>query len=417
MLAVSARLTRRGRSEPLLGLDNGGLLLFAAQGLSGLAMGPFIAFGAIYQRELGATPVEIGLMAALAMGVGMAVMLPGTRLADAYHLRRTILVGWLLTVPAPLFFTFAPHWAFTAVGLALLSASVFNTPALNVYLTLEVARDRVAMVMTTVLSAFSLGLIGSMPLAGWAAQLVGIRWIFLVSFVLFAMASGCVAFLPRRTLPMDATTGVRYRDLLRFPAFMTLVGLFSLLTIIIFLPWTFTPLYAQEVAHTTDFAIGALMAILYLGSVAMGLALSRLRRTIGCLVMILCFELAYIGSAILLLSSTSLSALALAFFLRGAFWSFRQVMTAVIGEVLPNPALAKGYGFFALVSGGAAALAYPVGGWMYARQPGAPFWASALFMAAAVMATILLRDALRPTRRARVTTTVAAQPERLPEAA
>src|SRR5256885_13340327 len=68
--------------------------------------------------------------------------------------------------------------------------------------------------------------------------------------------------------------------------------------------------------------------------------------------------------------------LGLAFFLRGAFWSFRQVMTAVIGEVLPDYAMAKGYGLFALVTGAVVIVAYPVAGWMYGLQVSMPFWRS-----------------------------------------
>src|SRR5204862_2229386 len=133
------------------------------------------------------------------------------------------------------------------------------------------------------------------------------------------------------------------------------------------------------------------MSILYLGSVIMGLSLGRLRRTLGSVVIVLCFEAAYVVSAILLLSSMALPILGLAFFLRGAFWSFRQVMTAVIGEVLPDYAMAKGYGLFALVTGAVVVVAYPIGGWMYGLQAGMPFWSSAVLMAIAMLITIGVR--------------------------
>ena len=87
----------------------------------------------------------------------------------------------------------------------------------------------------------------------------------------------------------------------------------------------------------------------------------------------------------------ALPILGLAFFLRGAFWSFRQVMTAVIGEVLPDHAMAKGYGLFSLTTGAAAVAAYPIGGWMYGRQAAMPFWSSALLMASAMVITIMVR--------------------------
>jgi len=133
------------------------------------------------------------------------------------------------------------------------------------------------------------------------------------------------------------------------------------------------------------------MSGLYLGSVLMGLSLGSLRRRLGSVVIVLCFESAYVLSAILLLSSMALPILGFAFFLRGAFWSFRQVMTAVIGEVLPDHAMAKGYGLFALVTSVVVVVAYPIGGWMYGHQLQMPFWTSAVLMAIVILVTVWVR--------------------------
>ncbi len=178
---------------------------------------------------------------------------------------------------------------------------------------------------------------------------------------------------------------------MRFPAYRVMLSLFTLVTAIIFIPWTFTALFARESAHVDNFWIGVLMSVLYLGSVIMGLSLGRLRRTLGSVVIVLCFEAAYVVSAVLLLSSMALPILGVAFFLRGAFWSFRQVMTAVIGEVLPDYAMAKGYGLFALVTGAVVIVAYPIAGWMYGLQVSMPFWSSALLMAIAMLVTVWVR--------------------------
>jgi MFS family permease len=384
-------------------IDRGGWLLFTAHGLSGLGAGPFIAFGAIYQRQLGASAFEIGLLAAVGMMVATLVMLPGTRLAERGDLRKTIIAGWLIGVPAPLFYAVAPHWAWTAVGVVFLQLAVINTPAISLYLTLGVPRDQIAMVMTTILSAYSLGLIASNLLTGWLAQVAPLRALFWMSFAFWLLSALCIAFLPAKPRPRLAMPSVQYRDLVRYPAFRVLMVLFTIITVIIFIPWTFTALYAREAAHVDNFWIGMLMGGLYLGSVLMGLCLGRLRRSLGSVAIVLCFEGAYILSAVLLLASMALPLLGIAFFLRGAFWSFRQVMTAVIGEVLPDHAMAKGYGLFALMTGAVVVVAYPIGGWMYGRQAGMPFWSSAVLMAVAMLATVTVRayfhaNYLKPTQ-------------------
>jgi len=379
------------RPETRVRIDRGGWLLFFALGLSGLGAGPFIAFGTIYQHDLGASAFEIGLMAAIGMLVATLVIFPGTRLAERRDLHKTIIAGWLIAIPGPLCFAVAPHWAWTALGVVLMQASVVNTPAISVYLTLGVPRDRIAMVMTTVLSAYSLGLIASNLLTGLLAQVMSLRALFWVATGFFALAAICIWFLPAKEPPRLTLPSLRYRDLIRFPAFRVLLVLFTLVTVIIFIPWTFTALYASEAAHVDNVWIGVLMSILYLGSVLLGLSLGQLRRSMGSVGIVLCFEAAYVVSAVLLLSSTALPMLGLAFFLRGAFWSFRQVMTAVIGEVLPDHAMARGYGLFVLVTGAVVVVAYPIGGWMYGLQAGMPFWSSAVLMAIAMLITIAVR--------------------------
>lgn len=383
--------TRGHQPETRVRIDRGGWLLFFAHGLSGLGAGPFIAFGAIYQKQLGASAFEIGVLAALGMLIATLVMLPGTRLAERRNLRKTIVAGWMIAIPAPLCYALAPHWAWTAVGILFMQASVFNTPAISVYLTLGIPRDRIAAVMTTVFSAYSLGLIASNLLTGWLAQMLPLSALFWMSFAFYSLAAICIAFLPNKAPRQVVQPRLRYRDLMHYPAYRVLLALFAVVTAIIFIPWTFTALYAREAAHVGNVWIGVLMSVLYLGSVLMGLSLGYLRRSLGSVVIVLCFEAAYLVSAILLLSSMALPLLGFAFFLRGAFWSFRQVMTAVIGEVLPDHAMARGYGLFALVTGAVVIIAYPIGGWMYGHQPGMPFWSSAVLMAIAMLVTLAVR--------------------------
>lgn len=350
-----------------------------------------MSFGTIYQRQLGASAFEIGVLAAVGMLVATVVMLPGTRLAERHDLRKTIVIGWALAIPAPLFYALAPHWGWTAIGIVFMQVSVINSPAISCYLTLGVPRDRIAMVMTTVLSAYSLGLIASNLLTGWLAAIAPLKALFWVSFAFFALATVCIAFIPSKQHLATPSIGVQYRQLMRYPAYRVMLALFTAVTAVIFIPWAFTPLYAREAGHVDNVWIGALMSVLYLGSVIMGLGLGRLRHSRGSVAIVVCFEAAYMLSAILLLSSMALPLLGLAFFLRGAFWSFRQVMTAVIGEVLPDHAMAKGYGLFSLTTGAAAVAAYPIGGWLYGRQAAMPFWSSALLMAGAMVVTVIVR--------------------------
>src|SRR5207302_2005182 len=141
--------------------------------------------------------------------------------------------------------------------------------------------------------AYSLGLIASSVLSGWLAQVVPLSALFWMSFAFFVLATVCIAFLPAKATPRFTVPSIRYRDLMRFPAYRVMLSLFTIVTAIIFIPWTFTALYAREAAHVDNFWIGVLMSVLYLGSVIMGLSLGRLRRTLGSVVIVLCFDADY----------------------------------------------------------------------------------------------------------------------------
>src|SRR2546428_5085611 len=119
------------------------------------------------------------------MLVATLVMLPGTGLAERRDLRKTVIAGWALAVPAPFCYAVAPHWGWTAIGILFLQVSVFNTPAISVYLSLGVPRDRIAAVMTTVFSPYSLGLMRFNVLSGCPAPAVPLAAPSWWSFPLF----------------------------------------------------------------------------------------------------------------------------------------------------------------------------------------------------------------------------------------
>src|SRR5207245_8274555 len=124
----------------------------------------------------------------------------------------------------------------------------------------------------------------SAVLCGSLVQVIPLRARFWVSSAFYFLAAVRIAFLPPKQSPKFTVPSIRYRDLMRFPAYRVMLALFTVVTAIIFIPWTFTALYAREAAHVDNFWIGVLMSALYLGSVLMGLSLGGLRRRLGSVV-------------------------------------------------------------------------------------------------------------------------------------
>ncbi|MFH2110520.1 MAG: MFS transporter [Candidatus Bathyarchaeota archaeon] len=126
MVGLSARL----RDE--FGFLRGNLLvLITSYVIFGFTTGLFNPFRSLYIRELGASPLVLGLMSSLGSVILAIIRVPGAYIADRYG-RRNIIV--LFTFGAALsygFYVIAPDWRLILVAVVVSNLSHIYQPALE----------------------------------------------------------------------------------------------------------------------------------------------------------------------------------------------------------------------------------------------------------------------------------------------
>ena len=98
--------------------------------------------------------------------------------------------GWVMGTVAILVLAAAQTWQMAIPGLVLYNLSAFNMPAMNAYVTAEIKSGQdVRRVFTTVFCGFTLGMVFSPAVGGLLADVWGIRPLFFLAFIAFAISA------------------------------------------------------------------------------------------------------------------------------------------------------------------------------------------------------------------------------------
>jgi MFS family permease len=89
------------------------------------------SFQSLYIRELGASPLLLGLMSSLGSLLIATVRIPGAFVADHYGRKRVIAVFTFGVAFSYLFYALAPNWKFILAGVVIVNLSHVYIPALE----------------------------------------------------------------------------------------------------------------------------------------------------------------------------------------------------------------------------------------------------------------------------------------------
>lgn len=353
-----------------------------------LALGLYNVFLPAHIRNLGATPVQLGLLGSLGMAISTLAALPGGWLTDRYDRKRLMLIGWVMCIPVPIIFSLAKTWQWLIPGYVLYYLSMFSNTPMQAYIADKADPNNVSSTFTIVFSSFSLGSIVSPALGGWLTKLVSLRTIFLISFVLYSISTLFIwQMSPNRPHAQTSIERGSWRRALR-PELITHIALFTLVMLVLNLPLSFVTPYMQDVAGFDLLRIGLLGSLASLGAVMLAPVIGRIgdRRTVflalGCSLFLL--AIAYSVQ----LAWTLLPTYALAFLLRGASGSLGSLMTSHIGKISPREALGMSFAFYNLATSLGSTVAPYVAGQLYSRSPSLPFVLTVAL--AALLATYFL---------------------------
>jgi MFS family permease len=374
----------------------------------GFGQGLWAYLWPVYLADLGATPVEVGVVVATGSIVSTLCYLPGGYVAQLGHLKLQMGLGHLLPIVAIASFTFAQEWWHVLPGIVAHSTVGLVGPAVN-RLMAQIADDEsipTPRYFTLLSVSLYVGIMVTPPVGGWLAERSGMAMVFPLVSVAYA-ASVLLMWMVRsrdetettrdmqpggaRRRALAAGTGA-YARLLSDPAIRLFLVVAFLLHSGAHLGLPFVPLYLEEIHGWDRARIGWVASAAGLGTVVLLLTMERFRRTYGAVPatwLASGFTGAHLGFTVL---GGAAPIQAIGFFFRGGFQTMATLTTVGLTEMVPRGSLAPAIALLATVAGAAAISAPPLGGWLYSLAPPTPFLVG---MAVLAVSAPLVSRALR----------------------
>jgi len=392
---------RYSRGIYILGLGN---FLF------GLGFGVYGYVFPNFLKSVNATPPEVGLVMSLLYALQAATYIPGGILSDSGYRRRLVIASWVLPGLAPLFYMFAElnnSWLLVLPGILIFASGWIGVPATQAYTSEASPKGKRGLTFGLLISTGNIGLIPSPLIGGLVLEQYGFAALFLVAFIIYTAATLTVLPLPR--LPMDLVTenkttkikqslhsksdaengtevklakkgrtrdGSRGRGRSSYRQLTPVLVYSCLFYGLVFIANPFIPLYLSEQYHFDYFTIQAMYAILNISALVAGPTLGKVSDKYSSTTKVALTALpvlAYISAYVILISTSSLYVLPIAFVLMGSSPAFYALIYSIVADMSSREKWGRLYG----VLGGpivAAQAATPyIGGVLYNNWNQSPF--------------------------------------------
>lgn len=362
-------------------------LIFASIFALGFGYGLYFYLAPVFARQIGASPVQVGIIYTVFYLVTAAVAIPGGLLADRYDLRRVIAGTWAFVIPAGFLYYIATSWQTLLIANIFGGISMINSPAVAVYIGKKSPPDRLARSYTLVYSSFAAGMIASPAIGGYIANTFGIRLIFLIATILFIVSSILILFVSKEA-PAKKKGERLLLKLLTKREFIGTVLYFSLIFFIIYISQPFLMPFLREFRGFTLQQIGFLGAANSLGAAFMGPFMGHLADIYSRRVALTAALIFVFIGAVIFVSFGSLAAVLIAFIFFGVVEGFYSLSGALISSMLEDLPAGLAFGFFRMISGSVAFAGPFIGGLLYEVDLHLPFYLSGISALILIVATI-----------------------------
>jgi MFS family permease len=350
------------------------------------AFGLYAYLFTLYIEDLGATPVQIGLLIGIQGLLRIAVNIPGGVIADRYSRRKIIIITTGLVVPATLSFGLAQSWWHMLPGMLLFVLANLGTPAFSSYLAeVGTARERGRAFSMVYVVGPSAALALSPVTGGWLVDATSYRVVFFISATGFAVATPILWRLSERPVAHHGGRPASYREAVNVPVVRALGGLQFSILLVLAIGTTLLTNYLKDSYQVSVGTIGWFGSFAAVGSALLSLAIPRVKiittiRTIGLapiFVGILCGVTLLTGNPIVL---------GIAFMGRGGFMVAWSLFASVLSDTVPPKLLSRAFAFSEFLGAIGLAIAPFIAGSLYDWKRGGP-------AAVTVLATPLLAAA------------------------
>jgi MFS family permease len=356
------------------------ILMAISMFLWGLGETSFLSFQPLYLQQLGADPINIGvIMGAYGLAATLA-HIPAGYLADRIGRKPLMLAAWIIGVVATWIMALANGLTPFIIGMTLYGATLFVLAPLNSYITVARGKWSVGRAITLISASFNLGGIIGPLIGGALGERAGFRNIFLASAFIFIISTLIILFI--RPQPVDKPApSENGKSLLSNTNYVIFLFVYFLAAFAMYLPQPLAPNFLQNQRGLNLLQIGQLYSIGGIGIVVLNLTLGQLEARRGFLI----GQVTVGIFALMLWQGTSLPWYAGAYFLLGGFRTARSLATAQIRSLIHQAKMGLAYGLAETSSALATILAPLLAGYLYARNPAGMFTTSLGIIAVSVL--------------------------------
>ena len=351
----------------------------------GLGESMFLLFQPIYMQQLGADPVQIGIILG-AWGASMAFAhIPAGHLSDRIGRRPLLIAAWIIGIAAALLMALAHTLPIFVIGVFLYGFTAFVSSPLDSYTTAARGNWSVARAITFAAMSFNAGAVLGPITGGWLGDHYGLRSVYFISAGVFVVSTIIIQFIPSQ--PRDHHDPVNPPPSLlsnrRYLGFLTIYFAVAFST---YLPQPFTPNLLNNQRLFSLSAIGQLGSVNYLGSAVLTFLLGQMEARTGFLL----GQMAVAGFTLLLWRGTGFGWFAVGYFLLGGFRALRGLGVAQVRPFVHESQMGLAYGIAETCGSASILLAPPLAGYLYSTEPTLMYPVGLGLMAFGAVLTLLL---------------------------
>jgi MFS family permease len=350
----------------------------------GIGESMFLFFQPIYLQQLGADPIQIGVI----LGAWGAIMtiahIPAGHLSDRIG-RRPLLIGaWFIGIGATLLMALATTLPVFVVGIFLYGFTAFVASPLDSYTTAARGGWSVARAITFVSMAFNAGAVIGPITGGWIGDHYGLRTVYFIASGVFMLSTILIQFISSQ--PRDHHDPVNPpASLLSNRRYLGFLLIYFIVSLVTYLPQPLTPNFLKNQRDLTLTLIGQLGSMGYLGNAVLNLVLGQLEARLGFIL----GQLGVAAYALIMWRTTGFGWFALGYFMLGGFRALRGLGVAQVRPFVHESQMGLAYGIAETCGSATILLAPPVAGLLYARDPSLVYPVALVLIAAGVAITLL----------------------------
>ena len=350
----------------------------------GIGEGIFYYFQPLYLAELGADPLQIGIILGGVGAVMTLVHIPAGYLADKIGRRPLLRMAWSGGLLASGLMALANSLLLFTIGLVLYSLTTFVIAPLNSYVTAARGKWSVARVLTLISAVFSLGMVLGPLLGGWLGDNYGLHSLYLASVIIFVFSTAFIFALPPQPIH-DFAADFSSKELLKNKEYLAFLALLFVVIFALYLPQPLTQNFLQDERGLSLSQIGLLGSLGALGNVILNLLFGQMKTRTG-------FLLGQLATALFTLfiwRGSGMIYFSIGYFLLGGYRAARSLAAAHVNSLIDDAQMGLAYGLTETVSAFPLILAPPLAGYLYAANPASPLTLGLFLIFVGIILTLI----------------------------